>query len=312
MDNIRAVHAVLSQVTPSETLESWELTPNKLQTAATSFGKNKRAPVTSWANMDQLVGDYLTPGDRAKIQEMRPWIGGFMRPDDFPGTHSLGLWRRTRGAALDLNVPEISAWVNDCDISLLDTDPHTKSMPDIPPPDFTRNPALRMMYRTFDMDRGWKTKHVTGDVYAVLCQLEWKNQVATSGSVLQTKEGVALRASFIDFLSSICTQRGDNFVGTPAARRKTKTPIRWSNWDDGLVDEMVAQSSAQFGVLDLSLSPAERAGVVGRQRVYSKELAQLAKWLESSMITRCAPYAAGDLEYNVAKAYDQLVLVGAR
>lgn len=97
-------------------------------------------------------------------------------------------------------------------------------------------------------------------------------------------------------------------MGTDSARMKA-SKIEWCNWDDAILEKLVSDSKTTLGPLDDQLSSVERTSSVARKVEFGKELVQLSKWLEKSTIARCAPYAAGNVEYNVARAFDQLQLV---
>lgn len=310
MSKLRAVDAVLRQFTTKEILSTWEITSNKWHTLVDHFGadKSKVVEADGWAQFHNKIGTSLklTRHDQNEIDGMRHWVAGAMNPKLFPTPEVLARWKASPNNTGHL--AGVRVWLKDCDVSLLNTDPLTKSLPDIPPPNFNRYPALRMIYRTWGLrNESWKTKHGGGDALTALAQIELRHQVATTGRVLQTEDGPAVRSSFMKFLASISTPMSDVFM-TSGARQKA-TEIRWCNWDDGLIDKLVEDSQTTHGVLDVAVSSSQRTQAVARQAQYAKEFGQLGKWLEKSSLARCAPHAAGNVEYNVARAFDRLYLV---
>ncbi|KAI0749090.1 hypothetical protein C8Q74DRAFT_1222725 [Fomes fomentarius] len=289
-NNMRVVDAVLRQCTTKEMLSMWEITSNKWHTLVEKFGaaKHKAVEAPGWQHFEKKIGTSLklTDHDHNQINGMRHWLAGVMNPWLFPTAKVLAQWQLAPNNTVHLT--DLQAWLHHCNISLLDMDPLTKTLPDIPPTNFRCYPALRMIYRTWGLrNEHWKTKHVGGDVLSALAQIGLNNQVATTGRVLQTKDGPALQTSFMDLLASISMPMGDMFMRS-SVRQKAAAP-RWCNWDDGLLEKLVFDSQTMYGVLDVAVSSSERTKAVVRQAQYLKEFAQLGKWLEKSTIARCAP-----------------------
>ena len=177
-------------------LTCWEYTHARWTTFATGAFPKPNAPFDPEkfhkAAHSNVPVTKFTEEEIALINEIRPWITSAMNYKTRPSDTDMAFIRDGRMSNVSKGV--LRKWEAISDARLFASHPLTKAVINVPPALLPKYPCLGMLYRHgFWMSRQFKSQGSAASAYAVLCVLEWRHQVATTGRLLALKPGQELR-----------------------------------------------------------------------------------------------------------------------